>query len=77
MTNEVVTTALKAIANEPEAALSGAVAKSVETSSGWLETLTNWVGAADDFVQVLVVQFKHFLIHGDVLPSVYWVVTRL
>ena len=50
MTNEVVTTALKAIANEPEAALSGAVAKSVETSSGWLETLTNWVGAADDFV---------------------------
>ena len=50
MTNEVVATALKTVANEPEAALSNVVAKSVETSSGWLDTMTNWVGMADDFV---------------------------
>ena len=50
MTNAVVTTALKAIANEPEAALTGAVAKSVETSSDWLAALTAWVDKADSIV---------------------------
>ena len=50
MTNEVVTTALKTIASEPEAALSGAVAKTVETSSDWLLSLTDIVNKADDFV---------------------------
>ena len=50
MTNAVVTTALKAIANEPEAALTGAVAKSVETSSNWLAALTAWVDKADSIV---------------------------
>ncbi len=50
MTNEVVATALKAIASEPEAALSGVVAKSVETSSFWLEALTDKVQAVDDAV---------------------------
>ena len=50
MTNAVVTTALKAIANEPEAALTGAVVKSVETSSNWLAALTAWVDKADSIV---------------------------
>ena len=50
MTNVVASTALKAISDEPEAALSGAVARSVEASSGWLDSLTSWVGAVDDFV---------------------------
>ena len=49
-TNVVVTTALKTIANEPEAALSGAIAKTVQTSSDWLTTLTGWVNQADDIV---------------------------
>ena len=50
MTNEVVTTALKVVANEPEAALSGVVAKTVETSSSWLATLTAWVDKAQNAV---------------------------
>ena len=50
MTNAVVATALKTIADEPEAALSGVVAKSVEATSGWLDVLTEWVGWADDVV---------------------------
>ena len=50
MTNELVTTALQAIAEEPEAALSGAVAKTVETSSDWLTALTNWVDKIDGYV---------------------------
>ena len=37
------TTALKTVAEEPEAALSGAVAKTVEASSGWLDAFTAWV----------------------------------
>ena len=53
MTNVIAnaaTTALKTIANEPEAALSGAVAQTVEATSGWLETFTAWVDKVDDFV---------------------------
>ena len=50
MTNVVVTTALKAIANEPEAALSGTVAQSVEASSGWLDAFTAWVDKVDGYV---------------------------
>lgn len=50
MTNHVVSTALEAIANEPEAAQSGLVAQSVEASSDWLATLTAYVDKVDDFV---------------------------
>ena len=50
MTNIVATTALKAIANEPEAALSGAVAQTVEASSGWLDAFTAWVDKIDGYV---------------------------
>ena len=50
MTNAVVSTALKAVANEPEAALSGAVAKTVEASSGWLDAFTAWVDKIDGYV---------------------------
>ena len=50
MTNVVVTTALKAIANEPEAALSGVVAQTVEASSGWLDAFTAWVDKIDGYV---------------------------
>ena len=45
------TTALKTVANESEAALSGAsVAKTVEASSAWLDAFTSWVGKIDDMV---------------------------
>ena len=44
------TTALKTVAEEPEAALSGAVAKTVEASSGWLDTVTAWVDKIDGYV---------------------------
>ena len=44
------TTALKTIANEPEAALSGTVAKTVEASSGWLDAFTAWVDTIDGYV---------------------------
>ena len=50
MTNTLVTTALKTIANQPEAALSGAINKSIETSSDWLATLTAYVDKVDDVV---------------------------
>ena len=53
MTNAVpaAVTALKAIANEPEAALSsGVVAKTVEASSGWLDAFTAWVDKIDGYV---------------------------
>ena len=50
MTNAVITTALKTIANEPEAALSGTVAKTVEASSGWLDAFTAWVDKIDGYV---------------------------
>ena len=50
MTNTLVTTALKTIANQPEAALSGAINKSIETSSDWLTTLTGYVDKVDDLV---------------------------
>ncbi|MBO7721151.1 MAG: alanine:cation symporter family protein [Kiritimatiellae bacterium] len=52
MTNAVAaaTTALKAIAQEPEAAQSGAVARTVEASSGWLDAFTAWVDKADGCV---------------------------
>ena len=44
------TTALKTVAEEPEAALSGAVAKTVEASSGWLDAFTAWVDKIDGIV---------------------------
>ena len=44
------TTALKTVAEEPEAALSGAVAKTVEASSGWLDAFTAWVDKVDGIV---------------------------
>ena len=44
------TTALKTVAEESEAALSVAVAKSVEASSDWLDAFTAWVGKIDDYV---------------------------
>ena len=50
MTNTVVNTALKVIAAEPEAALSGAVAQSVEATSGWLDAFTAWVDMVDGYV---------------------------
>ena len=50
MTNAVINTALRAIANEPEAAQSGAVAQTVEATSDWLSTLTSCVDKVDDFV---------------------------
>ena len=50
MTNAVINTALKTIANEPEAALSGTVAKTVEASSGWLDAFTAWVDKIDGYV---------------------------
>ena len=50
MTNAVINTALKAIASEPEAALSGTVAKTVEASAGWLDAFTAWVDKIDGFV---------------------------
>ena len=43
-------TALKTIAEEPEAALSGTVAKTVEASSGWLDAFTAWVDRIDGYV---------------------------
>ncbi len=43
-------TALKTIAEEPEAALSGTVAKTVEASSGWLDAFTAWVDKIDGYV---------------------------
>ena len=46
----VATTALKTIAEEPEAALSGTVAKTVEASSGWLDAFTAWVDKIDGYV---------------------------
>lgn len=49
MTNAVATT-LQSIANEPEAALSGAVAQTVEASSGWLDAFTAWVDKIDGYV---------------------------
>ena len=48
--SSVATTALKTVAEEPEAALSGAVARSVEASSGWLDTFTAWVDKIDGMV---------------------------
>ena len=50
MTNAVINTALKTIANEQEAALSGTIAKTVEASSGWLDAFTAWVDKVDDMV---------------------------
>ena len=50
MTNAVVNTALKAIANGPEAALSGEVAHSVEATSGWLDAFTAMVDKIDGYV---------------------------
>ena len=44
------TTALKTVAEEPEAALSGAVAKTVEASSSWLDAFTAWVDKIDGYV---------------------------
>ena len=44
------TTALKTVAEEPEAALSGTVAKTVEASSGWLDAFTAWVDKIDGYV---------------------------
>ena len=44
------TTALQTIAEEPAAALSGAVAKTVEASSGWLDVFTAWVDKIDGYV---------------------------
>lgn len=44
------TTALKTIANEPEAALSSAVAHTVEASAGWLDAFTAWVDKIDGYV---------------------------
>ena len=52
MTNAVINTALKAIANEPEAALSGGVTQTVEATSGWLESFTAWVGKIDGYVSL-------------------------
>ena len=69
MTNLVATTALKAIAEEPEAALSGAVAKTVETTSDWLSTLTQWVDAADDAVWGLPL-IATILVTGIVLTAI-------
>ena len=48
--SSVATTALKTVAEEPEAALSGAVARSVEASSGWLDAFTAWVDKIDGYV---------------------------
>ena len=50
MTNAVVATALKAVSEQPEAALYGAVAKTVEASSGWLDAFTVWVDKVDGIV---------------------------
>ena len=50
MTNVVINTALKTIANDTEAALSGPVAKTVEASSGWLDAFTGWVDKIDGYV---------------------------
>ena len=48
--NTASATALKTIAEEPEAALSGAVAQTVEASSGWLDAFTAWVDKIDGYV---------------------------
>ena len=46
----VASTALKTIAEEPEAALSGAVAKTVEAEADWLDVFTAWVDKIDGYV---------------------------
>ena len=50
MTNAVVHTALQTIAATPEAAQSSNIAQTVEATSNWLATLTNWVDIADGWV---------------------------
>ena len=46
----VAATALKTVETSPEAAQTGAVAKTVETSSDWLTSLTNFVDMVDGWV---------------------------
>ncbi len=50
MTNTVAQTALEAIASVPEAAQGGDIAATVEVSSGWLDSLTQFVDKIDGIV---------------------------
>jgi len=69
MTNAVVSTALKVIANEPEAAQSSAIAQSVEAATGWLDGVTAWVDKIDGIIWGAPLIFTVLLV-GAVLTVV-------